>query len=183
MVEFTNIVAPGCNVAVLHRSRDHQHAPLFEHVLAIQVHVFEQNTGTRVDSAELHRLLGDSLLAVYSDASSVQDGTGIGVGVVAFDYSQQAREVFSQTLNIGEGQIVYNGELEGIALAFKYAATVALSSQEIRIHADNQAAIYRLRIPSDKPAQVWQLCCIRAANQVIQRDRCKPCRTWPSGKC
>jgi hypothetical protein len=51
----------------------------------------------------------------------------------AFDYSQQAREVFSQTLNIGEGQIVYNGELEGIALAFEYAATVALSSQEIRI--------------------------------------------------
>jgi hypothetical protein len=64
---------------------------------------------------------------------------------------------------------VYNGELEGIALAFEYAATVALSSQEIRIHADNQAAIYRLRTLSDKPAQVWQLCCIRAANQAIQK--------------
>jgi hypothetical protein len=64
---------------------------------------------------------------------------------------------------------VYNGELEGITLAFEYAATVALSSQEIRIHADNQAAIYRLRTPSDKPAQVWQLRCIRAANQVIQK--------------
>jgi ribonuclease HI len=120
-------------------------------------------------TAYMSTRMGDSLLAIYSDASSVQDGTGIGVGVVAFDYSQQAREVFSQTLNIGEGQIVYNGELEGITLAFEYAATVALSFQEIRIHADNQAALYRLRTPSDKPAQVWQLRCIRAANQVIQK--------------
>ena len=54
-------------------------------------------------------------------------------------------------------------------MAFEYAATVAFLSQEIRIHADNQAAIYRLRIPSDKPAQVWQLRCIRAANQIIQK--------------
>jgi hypothetical protein len=109
-----------------------------------------------------------SLLAIYSDASSVQEDTGIGVGLAAFDYAQQAREVFSQTLNIGEGQIVYNGELEGITLAFEYAATVAVPSQEIRIHADNQAAIHRLRTLSDKLAQVWQLRCIRAAKQIVR---------------
>jgi ribonuclease HI len=46
---------------------------------------------------------------------------------------------------------------------------VALPLQEIRVHADNQAAIYRLQTPSDKPRQVWQLCCIKAANQVVSK--------------
>jgi ribonuclease HI len=46
---------------------------------------------------------------------------------------------------------------------------VALPLQEIRVHADNQAAIYRLQTPSDKPGQAWQLCCIKAANQVISK--------------
>jgi ribonuclease HI len=110
--------------------------------------------------------LGDNLLAIYSDASSVPDGTGIGVGLAAYDYLQNARQVYVKTLNIGKGQIVYNGELEGIAQAFEYAATVATPLQEIRVHADNQAAIYRLRTPSDNPGQAWQLRCIKAANQV-----------------
>jgi hypothetical protein len=39
-------------------------------------------------TAYMSTRMGDSLLTVYSDASSVQDGTGIGVGIVAFDYSQ-----------------------------------------------------------------------------------------------
>jgi hypothetical protein len=71
-------------------------------------------------------VLGDSLLAIYSDASSVEGGTGIGVGLAAFEYAQSAREVFSRTLNIGKGQIVYNGELEGMTQAFEYAPRVAL---------------------------------------------------------
>jgi ribonuclease HI len=62
---------------------------------------------------------------------------------------------------------VYNGELEGLALAFEYAAKVATPLQEIRVHADNQAAIYRLRTPSDRPAQTWQLRCIKACKEVI----------------
>jgi ribonuclease HI len=113
--------------------------------------------------------LGDSLLAIYSDASALKDGTGIGVGLVAYDYAQDAQEVFTQILNIGENQIVYNGELEGLALAFEYAAKVATPLQEIRVHADNQAAIYRLHTPSDKPAQTWQLRCIKACKEVISK--------------
>jgi hypothetical protein len=49
------------------------------------------------------------------------------LGLAAFDYAQGAREVFSKTLNIGKGQIVYNCELEGINQAFEYAVRVALS--------------------------------------------------------
>jgi hypothetical protein len=37
--------------------------------------------------------------------------------------------------------------------AFEYAATVATPSPELRVHANNQAAIYRLYTSSDKPGQ------------------------------
>jgi hypothetical protein len=46
--------------------------------------------------------LGDNLLAIYSDASALRDGTGIGVGLVAYDYAQDAQHVFFQILNIRE---------------------------------------------------------------------------------
>jgi ribonuclease HI len=65
---------------------------------------------------------------------------------------------------------VYNRELEGLTLALEYAAKVATPLQEIRVHADNQAAIYRLRTPSDKPAQTWQLRCIKACKEVISKE-------------
>src|SRR4051812_1732240 len=83
--------------------------------------------------------LGSSLLAIYSDASSVPKGKGIGVGLTVRDHLQQGAEVYFDTTNLGKGQIVYNGELEGIARAFEYAADVATPGREIRIHADNQA--------------------------------------------
>jgi hypothetical protein len=58
--------------------------------------------------------LGDNLLTIYSDASSIIGGAGIGIGLAAFDYTQNARKVFSKTINIGKGQIVYNSKLRGI---------------------------------------------------------------------
>jgi hypothetical protein len=64
---------------------------------------------------------------------------------------------------------VYNRELEQLALAFEYAAKVATPLQEIWIHADNQAAIYRLCTLSDRPAQTWQLRCIKACKEIIPK--------------
>jgi len=46
--------------------------------------------------------IGDNLLAIYSDASALKEGTEIRVGLVAYDYTQDAKEVFSQILNISE---------------------------------------------------------------------------------
>jgi ribonuclease HI len=113
--------------------------------------------------------LGDNLLTICSDASALKDGTEIGVGLVAYDHAQDAQEVFSQILNIRENQIVYNEELEGLALAFAYAAKVATSLQEIQVHGDSQTAIYCLRTPSDRPAQAWQLRCIKSCKKVISK--------------
>ena len=69
------------------------------------------------------------------------DGTGIGVGLVAYDFSKEGREIYQEQVNIGKGQIVYNGELEAITRGFEYAAAVAPEYKDIHIYADNQAAI------------------------------------------
>lgn len=113
--------------------------------------------------------LGSNLLAIYCDASSVPKGTGIGVAFSARDYSGNSSEVHYHMSNLGKGQIVYNGELEGIARSFEYAADVATSGQEIRIHADNQAAIYRIKNPSDMPGQAWQLRCFSASQRIVEK--------------
>jgi len=134
------------------------------------VHIAEQS---KEDAALAHNMfmqskLGSSFLAIYGDASSVPDGTGIGVGMVAYDYHARGQQVHHRTLNIGKGQIVYNGELEAIAQGFEYASTVAWKYDEVHVFADNQAAIYRIKTPSDNPGQVWQLRCMQAAQKVVE---------------
>jgi hypothetical protein len=109
------------------------------------------------------RIEDNNFIAVYSDASKVPDGEGIGINLVAYNTAQ---EIHSEKTNIGESQLVYNGELEGIAKAFEYAATAARKDQEIHIYADNQAAIYRLQSLSDNPGQQWLLRCIKAAKRI-----------------
>lgn len=106
----------------------------------------------------------DNFTTIYSDASQLQGGIGIGVGLAAYNAAQQ--EIHSRKTNIGPFQLVYNGELEGIAQAFEYAATIAEKDQEINIFADNQAAIYRLQSLSNKPGQYWLLRCLKAAKSI-----------------
>ncbi|KAK1916950.1 hypothetical protein P3342_004506 [Pyrenophora teres f. teres] len=85
----------------------------------------------------------DNYTTIYSDASQTQEGKGIGVGIAVYNSTQQ--EIYSETVNIGQYQLVYNGELEGITRAFEYAAKNATTDQEFEVYADNQAAIYRLK--------------------------------------
>jgi len=69
--------------------------------------------------------------------------TGIGVGLAG--YKCASRPFIRLARNIGPHQIVYNRELEGIALAFEDAMRLGLN-RDIRIYADNQAAIYYINI-------------------------------------
>ena len=48
----------------------------------------------KAHTAYMSARLGDSLLAIYPDASSIQGGTSIGVGLTALDFAQGAREVY-----------------------------------------------------------------------------------------
>ncbi|KAH8621200.1 hypothetical protein IG631_24143 [Alternaria alternata] len=108
--------------------------------------------------------LGDNYIAIYSDASQVKDGKGIGVGLVAYNSAQE--ETYTERTNIGKSQLVYNGELEGITRVFEYAARIAEKDQEINVFADNQAAVYRLRNLSDNPGQQWLIRCLKAAESI-----------------
>ena len=129
----------------------------------------------------------DNLLTIYSDASSVPKGTGIGVEVIAFNMSSYNSTTSTTTLgricrttNLGPNQLVYNGELEGIAIGLELATTLATPGQEVRAFADNQAALYRLATPSDRPGQAWQLRCIKAAN-ILTNMGCTVSLSWVPG--
>ncbi|EMD84699.1 hypothetical protein COCHEDRAFT_1084426 [Bipolaris maydis C5] len=96
------------------------------------------------------------LLSIYSDASATKEGKGIGVGVAFY---QGASLIAHEKVNIGYNQLVYNGELEGITLGLEKAVDLVDDYLEVRVYADNQAAIFRLQTASDKPGQEWQLRC------------------------
>ena len=105
-------------------------------------------------------------LSIYSDASSHKEGHGIGVGLAAYN---QGRLLFTKKDNIGPNQIVYNGELEGITTAIEVAAERAFHGQKVQVFADNQAALLRLKTPSNNPGQHWQIRCQEAAKALSQK--------------
>lgn len=130
---------------------------------------------SKTEEAEAHDeaiqdLAHTDTLLIYSDASSMPKCSGIGVGLAAYSCSQATPyKIHQQQSNIGSENLVYNGELEGITLAMEYAAEKEQPPKDMKVFADNQAAIHRLARPSDNPGQAWQLRCIKAANKVSQK--------------
>ena len=104
---------------------------------------------SKEDEAEEHiqqlsATMGSSLLAIYTDASSHPKGKGIGVAMVGFDQLQNGSETFSLRRNIGNRMLVYNGELEGITMAFEHAASLSSPHQHIHVYADKDRKSTRL---------------------------------------
>ncbi|KAH7556799.1 hypothetical protein BM1_06233 [Bipolaris maydis] len=135
----------------------------------------EEETAAHKDYIQI---IEDNSIVIYSDASKTKDGDGIGVGLVVYNLNQE--EIYAETKNIGEHQLVYNGELEGITAAFEYAAKTAQKDQNIHVYADNQAAIYRLQSLSDKPGQQWVIRCQKAA-KAIRNRKAKIFLKWAPG--
>ncbi|KHJ34205.1 hypothetical protein EV44_g0289 [Erysiphe necator] len=59
---------------------------------------------------------------IYTDASYMEDRKGVGVSVVATDQKGTIMEKLA--INTGDGNLVYNGELEGITQGIEYASVV-----------------------------------------------------------
>ena len=96
--------------------------------------------------------------AIYTDASSLPEATGIGIGLALFgNNSPITRPLYTQSYNLGPEQLVYNGELEGVTQAAELASRIAKPGQVFRIYTDNQAGLLRLKSPSDKPGQACQI--------------------------
>lgn len=113
---------------------------------------------------------GKDIVSIYTDASSTSDRTGIGVGLVAKDYSHgDGQTIYKSMSNLGGSQLVYNGELEGVTQAVEYASQIAQPGQHFQIHSDNQAGLYRLRTPSDNPGQACQIRTIEASQSIVDK--------------
>jgi len=110
----------------------------------------------------------DYYIAIYTDASVIKRGRGVGVGYcsyysslcpIALGYSKHSQN----TTNLGQDQLVYNGELEGVTMAAEYASRVAYPGLHIDIFSDNQAGLWRLKTLSDNPGQSHQIRVRKAA--------------------
>lgn len=103
---------------------------------------------------------------IYTDASAMEQGSGVGIGLAIFE---PGKRFACHKSNIGEGQLVYNGELEGITQAVEHASKTAKPGKIFKIYADNQAALLRLKTPSDNPGQACQIRAFNAAKVASQR--------------
>lgn len=125
------------------------------------------------EAAKEHRELmqsrrGPKTTSIYTDASVITVGKGVGVGLAIFPNSNH-QDYMTESRNIGNTNLVYNGELEGIAMAFEHASQSAARGQRYFVYADNQAAISRIASPSDDPGQSWQIRAIKAAETAAEK--------------
>ena len=131
-----------------------------------------------IEAKHHKELLEDEyLLSIYLDASAIRKGKGIGVGVAFY---KGASLIAQEKANIRYNQLVYNRELESITLGLEKAVDLADDYLEVRVYADNQAAILRLKTASDNPGQEWQLRYIKAAKK-LQKKGLTPAIYWVPG--
>ena len=131
---------------------------------AVNISPLPKEEAAQVHNSNPH--LGADDVTIYTDASSMpgEDSNGVGVGLVVLNYNQGTpRVVHTGTINLGNSQLVYNGELEGITQAVEYAGQAAKPGQSYHIYSDNQAGLNRLRTPSDDPGQACQIRTSKAA--------------------
>jgi ribonuclease HI len=107
-----------------------------------------------------------NIIRIYTDTSFGTEGCrGIGVGLYAFA-SPSPNINFQQLTNLGNSQLVYDGEFEGIAQAIEFANSNSKPNRHFRVFSDNRGALLRLQTLSDALSQVYQLRILRAAKGV-----------------
>ena len=131
---------------------------------AVNISPLPKEQAAQTHYSNLHR--GANKFSIDTDASSMpgEDSSGVGVGLVVLNYDKGAPRVVHKSMtNLGDSQLVYNGELEGTTRAIEYASQAAKPGQAYHIYSDNQAGLYRLKTPSDNPGQACQIRAIQAA--------------------
>lgn len=106
-------------------------------------------------------------LHIYTDASATttKESQGIGIGLAVLNPpAQHTHKIIKK--NIGKGNLVYDGELEGATMGAEYAAKIAKPGLHFHVFSDNQAGLWRLKTPSDNPGQANQIRAIKAGNQI-----------------
>ena len=93
------------------------------------------------------------------------DSTGVVLSFVATGSCSRTR--YQNKSNIENGAHVFDGELEDITHAMEWATLQEQDNKHFQVFSDNQAALYRLKKPSDNPGQACQLRAVAAA-RIIQ---------------
>jgi ribonuclease HI len=128
-------------------------------------------------------LEGSSNIAIYTDASVMEKGKGVGVGFISYFGTLCPPNLQAKgegITNLGLDQLVYNGELEGIAIAVEFASQIAYPGVNINIYSDNQAGLYRLKTPSDNPGQSHQIRVWKSARDAKEKGA-KIALNWVPG--
>jgi hypothetical protein len=93
---------------------------------------------------------------IYTDASStsVRGSIGIGIGI-AFVSTPRATIHQQKMIHIGDQELVYNGEVQGVTTAIEYANKIAKPGLQFHICSDKlrqpiwPVVRWRLKTPSD----------------------------------
>ena len=75
-------------------------------------------------------------ISIYTDASFMPRQIGVGSGFVVFQ-NTPITPIFSDYWNIGDQQLVYNRELDGITTAVEYASKITSLGVHFNIYSDN----------------------------------------------
>ena len=116
----------------------------------------------------LRTITSNTTKSIYTDASSLPTQVGVGVGFTVFDNTPISPS-YSTNWNIGDQQIVYNGELDGVTRAVEYASSIAQVGDHFDVYTDNQAGILRLATLSDNPGQASQIRVVEASNRIVSQ--------------
>lgn len=110
--------------------------------------------------------------SIYTDGSQTLEGRGVGFGFAVYTHIRDhipLIPIHSKRGNIGDSELVYNGELEAVTQAIEYASSIAKEGESYTVYTDNQAALLRLKTPSDNPGQSQQIRAILAAKTIKAR--------------
>lgn len=125
--------------------------------------------------------LGKKVLYVYTDASSRQEGGYIGIGFTITDMFHN-RTIYRAHKNMGQNQLVYNGELEAIASALeRIEEGNDFANYQIKIFSDSKAALYRLKSYSEKSGQSHHLRIMKSSKHVLSKGIVEISLSWVPG--
>lgn len=127
----------------------------------------ERDTILKAHILESETMDPENNTRIYTDASMSKDSTGIGVAMIAT--GANGKFIYKKARNIGPNAIVYNGELEAIAMAAEFAAEQTSFGHQYHIYSDSQAALHRLNQLSDQHGQQCQLRIVNACTNINQR--------------
>ena len=124
------------------------------------------------EATKMHRKLVNSVkntttTLIYTDASKMSKNQGIGIGFHIID--MKTGNIREYANNIGNKQLIFDGELEGIVQALELCDNESSPNKKFLIFSDNQSSIERITKFDDSPGQSRFLRALTAAQAINEK--------------